>query len=118
MSNSTEEMCQKTCKYEFNDEEKKALASRMAEASAKAEDLETEKKEVSASIKSRIETNAKELRDFGKKYRDGYEWRKMECRRVYLYSDSTVITYRTDTGEQVESRAMTTAERQQAIKGV
>lgn len=110
-----EETCQKMCKYEFSEQEKKEIASKMAEATTKAQELEIEKKEVAATIKARIETNAKELHEFGKQYRDGYEWRSIECRREYDDIEGVVRTYRKDTGEVVEERAMTASERQQEI---
>ena len=110
-----EETCHKMCKYEFDEKEKREIAAQMAEASAKSQDLEIEKKEVAATIKARIETNTKELHELGKQYRDGYEWRSLECRREYDYEGGMVRVYRKDTGEIVEERGMTTSERQPEI---
>ena len=110
-----EETCHKMCKYVFDEQEKQQIAAQMAEATTKSQTLEIEKKEVAATIKARIETNNKEMIELGKQYRDGYEWRSIECRREYDYDGGTVSVYRKDTGELVEERGMTTSERQPEI---
>ena len=109
------ERCTKTLKYNFSGDEKKELAAQMSEASAKEEDLEVEKREVSADIKARIETTTRTRRDLAKKYRDGYEWRPIECEIDRDFEHGVVRVIRTDTGEEVEERKMTNAERQQEI---
>ena len=112
------ETCHKTLKYEFTADEKKKLASEMAEATQAEIDLVGEKEEVVASFKARIKEAEQKRKTASKKYRDGYEYRRTQCEIMRDFTAGMVTYVRMDTGEIAETRSMTADERQKELEGV
>ncbi len=74
-------------------------------------DLETALKDHSDGEKTKIKNAEKEALRLSTIVRSGEEPREVECRWTADCESSQMVCYRTDTGEQIDSRPMTLKER-------
>src|ERR1044072_1538458 len=103
-------------KVDLTDEDLKNRSKLLAKLLREYQSLENEKKEVNADFKHKMEAvknRACELRDV---IHTGKEIRPVECFLSADYRHGLMITRRSDTGEEIDSRPMTTSERQQEFK--
>lgn len=87
------------------------LASKMEES----EQVALQAKEAHTAFKGRLEGFAAVIDDLKRIVLDGTERREVECFYHKDFENSTVLTIRTDTGEEVDSRRMTPEERQEML---
>lgn len=99
-------------RYYFSEEEKKEIADKMATAHNAVNRLEMEKKDAVAQFTSQISSAKKEVSECAQSLSKGYEMRNIECEILNDFAKNKVIVKRLDTGETVDERAMTSAERQ------
>lgn len=90
-----------------------SMAAKLGEAAA----LQDEQKRTNESFKIRVNALDDEVRTLGKKLRDGYEDRVVECVEERVFETGTVRVRRVDTGTIVAERAMTLEERQMPLPG-
>ncbi len=92
-----------------------ACAAQLAQEQERLEELDLEKKAAVAALKSRLETVKGVISGLGEKVRSHEEVRAVECWEKQDERRFVVELYRDDTGELVETRPMTAAERHEAI---
>lgn len=63
-----------------------------------------------------VESAEKRVRNLREIVATGVEWRDVECEERFYRSSGEVVTVRLDTGEKVDVRPMTVAERQQRFE--
>ena len=105
----------KYVKHVFNEDEKRDLASDLAQKIMAKNNLELKKKEVAAQIKAEIDATESLIAQLSTHYNQGYAFMDIKCRVERDYETKQVHYYRLDTGENVESRAMTQDELQQEL---
>ena len=113
----TEEFKTKYIKHTFTEEEKREIASDLAQKINEKNELEQKKKEVAATIKAEIETAESQIAQLSTHYNQGYHHKNVKCRVDRNHETKTISYYRTDTGELVDSRRMTQDELQQGLFG-
>lgn len=86
-------------------------AGELADCAIEMEEIECQLKAFKNDVKLRIDALKSKSAILGEQVRSGYEFRGVPCEEVYNYAAATVITFRLDTGEEVEARAMTHAEK-------
>lgn len=106
----------KEIRVELSSEDKQRLATEMAEHVRRCESIEDEKRIKTADLSNAIKAERKAYRAKAKTYRDGHEYRGIECEEVHDFDRNIVTTKRVDNGEVVGERAMRVDERQQAIE--
>lgn len=84
-----------------------ALAAKLGEKC----DIEASMKDHAEGEKSKVKAAEKEAIRLSGIVRSGEEPREVECRWTADYETSQMICFRTDTGEQIDSRPMTLKER-------
>ena len=99
-------------KYEFDEDEKKAIAKQLVELMNRVEATEGERKVSASHFKSAIDDLQTRIRNEKNKYRDGFEMRNMECEVKYNWADDVVEYRRTNDYKLVRARPMTPDERQ------
>jgi uncharacterized protein YukE len=102
MQKATTEML----KHVFSDEEKRALASQLAEKVSSLQRAEDEKKAVSSQYKSQIDALQAALNGLASKINNGYEFRETSCSVIPRYERKVWETSRDDTGEIVKYTPM------------
>lgn len=112
MSNKIE---QRLCKYVFDEDEKRQIASDLANGVADIQRLEDQKKSVMSQLKSEIDAKQGRVNLAAEHLRSGFEMRSIDCEVVYAYSDDEVRWVRLDTLEVVHSRRMRPEERQRRL---
>ena len=113
---SEKKIIKKTLRYVFNTRELADIADKVSQLVREVEDRESIKKAVASQLKADLEQSVNDLRVQSGKHRDGYEYRDVDCEVEKNFRMGLVTTTRLDTGEIIEERAMTTEERQQALK--
>jgi len=96
----------------LTDDEQRAKGKQLAATALEYSDLEAERREVAAELGLRLKEKRKTLDRLAIEVRTGLESRPVECNLVPIWGSHTVVTLRSDTREQVDSRTMTHAERQ------
>jgi hypothetical protein len=99
-------------KVDLTPEEILAASREMARAVDELHDLEQQRKAAAETYKARITQAQATVQINSVLVRNGYEFRKTEVRRTLDYDRAWVTSVRLDTGEVVESRAMTPDEKQ------
>lgn len=87
------------------------LASRMEDR----EQVQMHAEEAKSEFKAQIQAHEAVIDQLKRIVLDGSERREIECMYHKDYENNTVLTIRTDTGEEVDSRRMTTEERQEML---
>lgn len=80
MSTETKELY---LRYDFTEDEKTAMAKRMAAAVQEQEILEADKKQAVADFKSKIEMTKLTISSSSQKIANGHEYRHVECEITY-----------------------------------
>ena len=93
-------------------EELQARGKAAAEVAAQREHLDNQRKEAAAEYKAQIARKETELDHLFTQLRSGQEHRDVEVEIVKNYRTKSVKTTRTDTGDAIDTRAMTPAELQ------
>jgi hypothetical protein len=106
---------EKSLKCILTRSEIRAAGERMARAEGEKRENEATLKSVVASYKAKIDEAAAIIGGEAEKIRAGYEFREVEVQVIHNYETGKVNKYRIDTGEEIESRAMTAGERQMTI---
>lgn len=99
-------------KVDLTPEEILAASREMARAVDELHDLEQQRKAAVETYKARIAQATAQVQVNSVLVRNGYEFRKVEVRCTLDYDRTWVTSVRLDTGEVVESRAMTPDEKQ------
>lgn len=87
------------------------LASKMEER----EQVQLQAEEAKSAFKTRTQGLDAQIDELKRIVLDGSERREIECFYHKDFENSTVLTLRTDTGEEVDSRRMTPEERQEML---
>ena len=103
------------CRYTFSEDEKKEIASDMAQKVGELQRLEDELKAVKSDFKSQIDRVQAEVNNSATKINNGYEMRLIKCEVVKDYTKMTIRYIRTDTQETTKERKLTEDERQMRI---
>lgn len=104
-------------KVKLTQEEFVATASALGAEQAKLNEAQSEKAQAMATFKARIQTHEDKLQELGEKVRTREETRAVECLEKPDERRFVVEVYRMDTGELVETRPMTAAERHSVLQG-
>lgn len=96
-------------------EEMSAAGKRAAAHYADLDKVESEKKSSNDIFKERIAATESHIRDEMLLINNGFEVRPVKCKRVYDFPANSVLTFRNDTGERIEERAMTGWEREEQL---
>ena len=105
----------KYIKHVFSEDEKRDLATDLAQKIMSKNSLELKKKEVAAQIKAEIDATESLISKLSTHYNQGYTFMDIKCRVERDYENKQVHYFRLGTGEHVESRAMTQDELQQEL---
>lgn len=105
-------------RYIFNEKEKQEISEHMAQSVMERQEAEDGLKSVQAQFKSRIAIAQETINGCAQKITSGFEMRLVDCEIFRDVERNKVIVTRMDTGEEVETRAMTIEERQQKLEGV
>lgn len=100
------EVTEKLCKYTFNEEEKKKIATTMAEQVGQLHELQEQKKSLVSDIKSKMDAVTSTITTCARKIKDGYEMKSMNCRIEKVYERQQIRFIREDNDEVVEVRPM------------
>jgi hypothetical protein len=96
--------------------EYRTMGQELARANAQAEDVEMKKKAIDADLKGQIEAHVSHAMTLSRTINNGYQYKDVDCVMRFDYLSNVVVTTRLDTGEVIDSRAMTTEERQVELK--
>lgn len=109
------ELCNEYLKHVFSVDEKKELATILAEKVLELQGCEDEKKAIMSQFKSKIDQTQAEINSAASKLRSGYEMRVTECEIIPDYENKVFCYYRTDNSELVRKKAMTQDDLQKKI---
>lgn len=96
----------------LTEEEKRELATDMAQAVCQRDSLENNMESIKAQIKAEVKKTEAIISGNAEKIRAGYEMREVECEVMIDRDKNSVTALRLDTGEIIEERRLTFAERQ------
>jgi len=103
-------------KVKLTDAEWRSYVDAWAREQSKAHETQAEKAEAMSKFKARIETHENTMNDLGEKVRSHEETRAVECFNKPDDTRFVMELYRLDTGELVETRAMTAQERHEVVQ--
>lgn len=90
----------------FTEDEKAELAEQLAEAHADIQQARDRKADVSKQLAADLQSAESKANTLARKYRDGYEYRTVECEEIVDEELRKVTVYRTDTGQTIETRPL------------
>jgi hypothetical protein len=102
-------------KHMFSPDEKKEIASEMAQKIIDLQRADEERKTVSSRFKSRIDRLQAEINRAAEKLNSGYEMQEVECDVIPDYDNKVFCYYRTDTDQMVKQKPMTADDLQRKI---
>ena len=102
-------------KHTFDEEEKRAIASNMAETVGNRQGAKDEKKAIVSEFKSKIDKMTAEISLAAARLRTGYVMRNVKCEVDRDYKARVIRFYRTDNGDLGKERTMTTDELQKGL---
>jgi len=105
----------KELRYYFTPDDKLKMGDEMAAAVEQIAEIQEDKAKYMAGIKDRLSKAEGVINSNGRKLRQGWELRMIECSMVKDFETNFVKITRNDTGEVVEERAMTVEERQREL---
>ena len=79
-------------------------------------EIESRKKQITADFKAKIDACIATTRVIARKVSSGKEMRDVEVRWDYNYRENVKTLFRLDTGEIVDTKALTESERQMCLK--
>jgi hypothetical protein len=100
----------------LTEKEKQTYSGELARLTQEQAELEDRKKEISASYKARIDACISQTRVIARKVSSGKEMRETEVRWNYDYLANCKCLFRLDTGELLDTKALTEDERQMCLK--
>lgn len=112
-----EEVAERWLPVKLTDAEIIEKARLMSQRSKERNDLEAEKAGVMKNYGERIKKLVGEIHGLSEAVRTGEEPRAVKCTRYFMMQTDRVVTCRNDTGEEIEDREMTGAERQKYKQG-
>jgi len=101
----------------LTEEEIKEVGGNLARKYSQIQDLEAQKKSVVSDFKARIDGLTAEASRCANIIQNGYEFRTIDCEIVKDFAEGKIRTVRTDTGEVIKERDMTSKERQEKMFG-
>ena len=105
----------RSLKYVLTGEELKKISEQMANAVLERDEALDGLKSVQAQFKARITGAEAMISLSASKIQTGYEFRNINCEVQRDYDTGQIQLIRIDTGEIIETRAMTASERQQDL---
>jgi len=91
-------------KYEFNDDEKKEIATHLAQCQIELQEADEQRRSILAGVSDKIKRTKLDITRLSRQYRDGYEFREVECNVFYDY-EKKEKTYRSkDEGTIIDRR--------------
>ena len=103
-------------RYQFSREEQVENARSLAQATVRRAQIEQQKKEVDAALKSEIEQQVTLVTKFSGFINSGFEYRDIECGILLdCPQKGSKTIFRKDTGENVRVVMMTQEDRQQSL---
>lgn len=99
----------------LTEDDKRKLGDLTAEAVLRKTEAEADLKSFAAGKKADIAAQDAIIVSNSNTMRSGYEYRRVECKRVKNYKTGLVTVWRTDTGETVSERKMSYEERQRSL---
>jgi len=99
----------------LKDEERLELGQRLAREQQNLAQTEDRKAEVASTIKAEIEAHRATINALSRTLNNGYDYRDVDCDIILNFESNAVMLVRVDTGEVVESRAMSAEERQREL---
>lgn len=103
---------QEYLKCVLTEEEVAQAANELAREVASLKELDEALISIKSEFKGKMEKSEANISVKARLVRDKHEYRNVECDVIYNYTDCTVTITRKDTGEAVETRKMTFAEKQ------
>jgi len=100
----------------LTDEEVAQAANELAREISTVSELDKAFDSIKAEFKGKIEKSEANISVKARLVRDKHEYRNIECDAIHNFTDCTVTIVRKDTGEQVETRKMTYAEKQTTME--
>lgn len=100
---------------ELTPEEVKDYSSELARVTSEQERLEDEKRSVTSGYTDKINRCVLDMRTLARKISTGQEMREVDCAWKFDFKTATAKLSRSDTGEVVETRAMTAEELQEKL---
>ena len=102
----------KILKVMFTEKEKVDMAGQIANSIRNLNRVEDELASLSAEYRSEIKKYQMEIRATAQKLNTGWEMRSTPCIEIRNYENGSIKTFRDDSQEMIEERAMTAEERQ------
>lgn len=93
-------------------DEIKTKGEELARVCQRVEDLKEAKKDFDSLANGNIKDSMKEIEDLATVLRDGREFRQVPVEPKVYWENNTIEFWRQDTGEKIETRAMTVEERE------
>ena len=100
----------------LTDEEILTYSKGLAKKQQDKSQADMEKKAAASFHKEKIERFESEINTVSRNVTNGYEFRDVECEWGYDWADGKARLYRNDTGELVDTRAISEYERQQHLE--
>lgn len=97
----------------ITDPQRLELATEIGQLHKDRGEVEAERKLNNDTFKTELAKLDARIDEIAELLRDGQETKAVECELVFDFDASRVLTIRTDTGERIGDRPMTTADRQQ-----
>jgi len=103
-------------KYVFSEDEKKEIATELAQKVSDLNQAEDEKKAINSDLKSRIDGLQATVNGSATKLNNGYEMRSIKCEVVPDYELKVFRYIRTDTNEIAKERRMSSDDLQMELE--
>lgn len=101
-----EKFSNESVKYTFSEDEKRDIATEMAQRIGELQRAEDDLKAVKSEFKSKIDLLQSQVNAAATQLNNGYEYRNMKCTVRYDVKNKVVRFYRCDTGELAKERGM------------
>ena len=105
----------RSAKVPFTDMEKLEMAGKIGRETQLLAEARERKKEVTSQLTADVEAHRTEVDRIGTMLANGYEYRPVECAETRDFTAARIRVTRMDTGEILEDRPMTAAERQREL---
>jgi len=103
------------CKYVFSDEEKRDIATNMAQSITNLQQTEDDKKAIMSDYKSQIDALQAAINNAATKINNGYETRTIKCEVIPDWEEKIWEYRREDNGLIEKTRKMTADDLQKKI---
>jgi len=99
----------------LSEDERRSIADKLSRAVLEKDHKDQELRSVSTQIRAEIKAQEAIISSCAEVLRAGYEFRDIECEISIDHEKGTYQAIRTDTGEIIEERKLTPAEKQMAL---